>query len=413
MPKILDHTNISLEDAKNLIVFFEEQSQIGIKAWDAGTPYSFTDGTSFYFRHTVIQRARKEGNEGVRYEFINDHIIGSGSSAQVYSILCTLAITKTTFHLKPYGSKRKEPFNGEKPIDKKRIVKVQHHTDRYPVSKVQREYNISKKLTHLAIKPPTFSGTTSYLVMRKLQGIELFEILNADFQRKKVLSLEERLELSNALLNALKNQVTDKGIIHGDIKGENIMVDISQHPISVNILDYAFGVSVDSDSNSCSCTPAYSPPEIFACELKTPKIDVFSMGRVLALLWRVSPATYEETDFEKQIYNASNVNLDSLFSGIDDLNDDIKKIIKSTLQAMLKTNYRRRISIEGAISEFAKIIRPNPVQVSQEPHLDEKSHEGRKRIFESRYGLFKPQEFGKHLKKPTPMPGESASISRI
>ena len=371
MPKVLGHTNISSEDAKKLFVFFESQSKHAIKIWKAGTTYTFHDNTSFSFRSTVIQRARKEGKTGVRYEFISNRKIGGGCTSTIYRILSTLAIDETGFLFKNYGSRREEPLKEMKSSIKKRVVKVQRHVPEHPVSRAPREYVLANRAGYLAIKPPTIIEDTSYTVMKKLDGKDLSDIIDLDYKNIQALSIEQRLELSNVLLRALKYQVTDKGIIHGDIKGTNIMINMSQNPISVIIYDYGFSVPTEDPGHDTSGSLVFAPPEIFVKGLKTPKIDVYSMARVIAMLWRIDLSSYETEDIHTAVYNASKVNLDSLFRGIEGLSDANKQIIKSTLNAMLEADSTMRMSIEGAITEFAHIQHPNPISVCHQAHLDD------------------------------------------
>ena len=61
MPRILDHTTITNLDAKALFDFFESQSSLWIKFWQADTLYMFNDQVQFTFSFDVIQRERKEG----------------------------------------------------------------------------------------------------------------------------------------------------------------------------------------------------------------------------------------------------------------------------------------------------------------------------------------------------------------
>ncbi len=289
-----------------------------------------------------MQRRRTEGKKGVRYEFVSARAIGVGATCSVYRVQGTLAITKNSIHFKPYGYKA-------------RVVKKQQHNKEYPLSKVINEYNLSKKAANLAIKPPTIVGSTSYLFMKKLPGRELYEIISDDFDGRVVLSLEQRIGLTDALLNALKEQVTDKGLIHRDIKADNIFADLCTNPISVNIFDFGLSVLIGKSDGKSPGSPAYAPPEIFYRGKQTPKVDVYSLARVIALLWRVDLASYSYTNDYQYVLSAENVNLDTLFMGITDLSDNNKQIIQSTLQSMLEADSDMRMSIEEAIERFSQV----------------------------------------------------------
>ena len=134
---------------------------------------------------------------------------------------------------------------------------------------------------------------------------------------------------------------------------------MSQQPITVNIFDFGFSVFKDNPGMARTYTPVYAAPELFdRYPKKSVKLDVFAMARIIALLWRVDPGTYilcDEFDINAVKWNASNINLDSLFTDISDLSEQHKNMIKETLLAMFRVESHQRISIEEAIGEFVKI----------------------------------------------------------
>ena len=281
MPSLIYLKNITAPDAKSIFDFFKLQSKLGVKIWKAGEPYIFRDNITFTFPCTVIQRNRKKGKIGVRYEFISNDKIGYGGSSSIYNLDGRLAITsECDVQYKQYGSMMPAPRDAPNCVKKERIVKIQENT---PIPRVLDEYTISLMAEHLSIKPPTFVGTTSYMVMKKLRGRELLDIVNDDNTGKIILSLQQRLSLSRALLKALKEQVTDKGIIHGDIKVDNILVDMVSRPISVHIIDYGFSATTTNPETLIQYTKGFSPPESYTGGPKTQSLDVFSMARCSAL----------------------------------------------------------------------------------------------------------------------------------
>lgn len=277
MPE-LNLTHVDNQYTQRLFQFFEAQAKAGIKVWKKRTPYHFLDGTEFSLHHDMFQRDRKEGHVGVRYELIsNDQPIGSGSFAKIKKIEATIALDENTFRCKKRGE------------NKARVVKIQHHSESSnPLSFLDNEYKYSLKASHLAIKKPTLFTALhhhpkSYMVMKQISGCEIFKIIDEDTNQIKVLSTRERFQLSNALLRALKDQVTSLGIVHRDIKIENIMV--SGPPFVMHLIDYGLSMDVAHPDGKQVGTPAYAAPEIFNAPLTVgPKADVFSIARVIALL---------------------------------------------------------------------------------------------------------------------------------
>ena len=73
-------------------------------------------------------------------------------------------------------------------------------------------------------------GKKSYLVMDYVPGVALEKILHpvkrADIiDQIPELTVAKRLELTLAILNAIKAQVVDKKLMHRDIKPENFLLD--------------------------------------------------------------------------------------------------------------------------------------------------------------------------------------------
>ena len=76
----------------------------------------------------------------------------------------------------------------------------------------------------------------------------------------------------------------NKGIIHNDIKPENILITYKDN--SVKIID--FGLS-DNDSyiiaKALGCTPEYASPELLKQEVLDARSDIYSIGKIMLLLF--------------------------------------------------------------------------------------------------------------------------------
>lgn len=62
----------------------------------------------------------------------------------------------------------------------------------------------------------------SFLTMKELPGQELMQIIQDDYQGKKVLSVQQRLDLTKSLLKQLKKQVFNHSLVHRDVKPETL-----------------------------------------------------------------------------------------------------------------------------------------------------------------------------------------------
>lgn len=344
MTKILNPQYITSTDAKKLLKFFDDQAKLGIHVWQKGQIYTFRDSTTFQFTQDVVQRKRKEGKIGFRYEFISDKKLGKGNFGTVFEIAGTLALEPHKIHYKQAGYH-----------DKTRVVKIQTHDPyQFPVEKAITEYELTKKATHLAVKEPTIQDIRSYSVMKKIKGRELFDVITDDLDGTHPLTIQQRIDLTQALVNALKKQVTDKGIIHRDLKGENIFVDFTD-PIAATIFDFGLSVVADQPDGRSPGSPPYAAPEIWEQRKQTVKMDVFSMARIIALLWHVDTASYTYSTFREFALNATHVDLSTLFIGLPELNKANQDIIRDTLKQMVLNDTHSRFSVDQAIAGFAKL----------------------------------------------------------
>lgn len=365
MPKFDNPANLTDEDKTLLLTFFAEQARVQRQVWHKDKLYSMTDGSSVEFANEVVQRSRKDPKQGVRYEFISHKPLGKGTYGSVYEVAGTLALEPDVCRYKLAG------YNG-----KSRVVKIQHHSIKFPFAKSISEYSLTNRASHLAVKYPTYEAEKqdSYTVMRKIEGRMLYDIINDDIRNKTVLTTQQRIDITKALLKALQEQVIDKGIIHRDIKPENILVDMG-NTVSAAIIDFGFSMELGQLAESDSGTPGYAPPEVFKTKVATEKYDVFSMARVLSLIWRVDLRSYESMPMANVRYYANHAvqELERLFLGINDLTEKDKLTIKSTLQGMLTPDPSQRISIEEAILAFDALDCANKVKAESEDSASHRS----------------------------------------
>ena len=217
-----------------------------------------------------------------------------------------------------------------------------------------------------------------------------------------LMSLFKNLSQFKLLLKSLLlgiNYINTTGIIHSDIKPENILIEYNGSYLernfeikSVKIIDYGSAFFFNNSSNICSNTPEYLCPEItignkkFMKELKNNNlkyvncIDIWSLGITFLELCLCCPTWMSYKT--KVIINGKNYHSSGLFGcrGRDsnkiyqkqiELSKNINKKLKNSmlylfeqndrnnfvdlLKKMLEFDYRKRINCKDAINhEFFK-----------------------------------------------------------
>ncbi len=124
---------------------------------------------------------------------------------------------------------------------------------------------------------------TSYFVMQYIDGQSLGSMINSRGPLPEAEALHLITEVGRALAG-----VHEHGMLHLDIKPDNIMIDAQGHPILID-----FGVSKQYDnSDGCNtstlmgCTPGYAPIEQMKSNVKAflPATDIYALGATLCAM---------------------------------------------------------------------------------------------------------------------------------
>lgn len=144
-------------------------------------------------------------------------------------------------------------------------------------SLIRREYELSMTLNHPYIAYvftyDSIPGIGDGIVMEYVDGCSLADFLNGNpdmgLRRRVLLQLFEAVAY-----------IHRKGIIHNDLKPENIMVTRSDN--NVKIID--FGLS-DDDAHyllkTLGCTLEYASPELLRRETLDVRSDIYSLGLLM------------------------------------------------------------------------------------------------------------------------------------
>jgi serine/threonine protein kinase/Flp pilus assembly protein TadD len=188
--------------------------------------------------------------------------LGQGSMGEVYRA--------EDAHLKKVVAlKRLSPALRRDGLYRRRFREEAGHVSRINVPHVAAIYDVIEE------------NDESFLVMEFIEG----ETLRQRQRRKgRPLTLDEFLNIAMQCVEALV-AAHKRGIVHSDIKPENIMIDVSSQ---VKILDFGVAKHLPGSEESStidragtmSGTPAYMAPEVLLQRRPDGRADIFSLGIV-------------------------------------------------------------------------------------------------------------------------------------
>ncbi|KTD75112.1 Dot/Icm T4SS effector kinase LegK1 [Legionella waltersii] len=304
---------------------------------------------SFHFKQTILRNERASGKSGFRYDYFEkaNSPYRAGGFGAVYPIMGTITFTQDHFV-------HKRSLN--------KVVKHEHFQKANRKNAIIQEYKGLVQAGHLKVKPPLFNQNldecNSFLIMEKAEGQTLESLLHPD-KCSKLLSLQQRIELTIAILQAIQSQIVERKLIHRDIKPGNIIVNFAFSPPKVTIIDFGFIIEEGKQDKLRCGTRAYRSPESFEKNpIYSTKSDSWSAGRVLSYLWGDVYENYYMAKNKDRNYLLSIVKNAQLFSEPElelYLSEEDKGQIKTIIELMTTVSTDKRISIADALKSFQTI----------------------------------------------------------
>lgn len=350
MIDINDFDNLT-EEAKISLAQLLKKSD-DTKFWAAGEHDQLKLGFRI-IKHFSSDKPR-DGVPGprVRYEVIDNEVFNDdGTYGKYYRCPYTLSFDETG---KLLVKKRQE--------GRLRLVKEQNIKEKSPVQHLklmsdEAEAMQQSDLWHRShqkpeifhAKPMVHVDNKTYMIMRELPGVQLFKIIEDNN-----LTLQERLELTIALLKALKEQIHDLGYIHRDIKPENILVYKNGSQFEIYIIDFGFiKRKEDPHANERVGSRSYAAPECYSTLTdKTEKTDIYALGKTLMFLWgyRVMTDDLGRTDYDEAMAPA----FCNLFHALDP-KPGCQRELKTIFEKMCLSFMSLRPDIPDLITQFENL----------------------------------------------------------
>ena len=160
-------------------------------------------------------------------------------------------------------------------------IKVPHpgaESDGGFLTRFAREAEICRRLDHPSIVK-VVAPSRRYMVMEWAAGQSLRQTLTEEGRLREERATRVALKICDAL-ECLHRQ----GVVHGDLKPENIMIDGEE---CIKILDFGTAAKVDrirlrfAKSSPPVGTPDYIAPELLQGKQGSPRSDVYALGVLL------------------------------------------------------------------------------------------------------------------------------------
>lgn len=168
-----------------------------------------------------------------------------------------------------------------------KVMIAGEHASAVEIVRFQNEAMLAARLQHPHIVSVFDAGEATeegagqfYFVMEFIDGRSLSALVEDGSDESLRTGLVAMAEVARAL-----HYAHEKGIVHRDIKPDNILIDADGHP---HITDFGIAKSVEADASMTAAgaivgTPAYMSPEQMNGEIAAigPRSDVYSIGATL------------------------------------------------------------------------------------------------------------------------------------
>ena len=229
--------------------------------------------------------ARKEGKTGNRYGVFGE-FRGKGTTGVVKKLEGVIQDDEE----KELNFKLRQLSAAESPAAKKRkamVVKREVHPDGN-TELVKNEHECltqaEKKVKPLTLFTNDKGEVVSLLFMEEAKDLSLHDYLYDKSEQKRELDFGEAIALCEAGALAYITNVSEPGIVHSDLKPENMFVKLpgKKPQPKITVIDYGFAQLKAKLQMLFMGTPDYVSPEVFAGRPYDEKRDIFSMGILFA-----------------------------------------------------------------------------------------------------------------------------------
>jgi tetratricopeptide (TPR) repeat protein/TolB-like protein/predicted Ser/Thr protein kinase len=161
-----------------------------------------------------------------------------------------------------------------------KLIRAPFTADPQLLERFKREIRLASEITHpnvLRVYDLGESEGTRFLTMQFIPGEDLASII----RREGPLTLDRTITIFRQICEGLA-AAHDKGVLHRDLKPQNIMVDSESH---VYVMDFGLAKANDqsglTQTGAVMGTPEYMSPEQVKGEPLDLRSDIYSLGMIL------------------------------------------------------------------------------------------------------------------------------------
>ncbi len=241
-------------------------------------PHLLSSGHLLYNRYT-IQQTLGQGGFGITYLAIDQKLEQEVCIKELFISGNSTRGANMTVQSQGHSSFSFQEFVDRFIQEARQLVKFQHPN-------IVRVIDIFEE------------NDTAYLVMEYVKG----ETLKQQIQQKGILAEKEAMLLISQLMDAV-DSVHSKGMLHRDIKPDNILISKEGRVVLIDFGSAREFAEGKTTHQTAMITPGYAPPEQYSDRAKRgPFTDIYALGATLYhLLTGEKPIASTDRSFEELV----------------------------------------------------------------------------------------------------------------
>ena len=254
-----------------------------------------------------------------------------------------------------------------------KILRMDFNNDEEFIKRFNREAQSATSLAHpniVSIYDVGEDGDIYYIVMEYVEGMTLKQYI----QKNDPVPIEKALDIMKQITAAISH-AHQNGIIHRDIKPQNILIDHNGH---IKITDFGIAIALSStnitQTNAVLGSVHYLSPEQARGGMANKKSDIYSIGIVMFELFTGRLPFYGESAISIALKH-----LQSETPSPKRWNPDIPQTVENIiLKATAKDSFHRYESVDAMWEDIRTAL--DPSRINEAPFVIPEDHDATKAI---------------------------------